>query len=183
MIGAVAYLRVLGLRGRDRAFADHDPRDARRDPDRPPGAVAAQPRAVGADRARARARDAPRPELSDVLCGGGGADRRGGMAAPAPRRRGAADGLRLANGSSRRRSASSSRPSSRRSRRRRTAPIISRTCSPSASSATRWRCLSSRSSSCPAPSSASSPIRSVSTALPGRRWGSRSRRCSRFRPG
>src|SRR5215207_5931311 len=89
-------LRVLGLRGRDRALADHDPRDAWRDPDRPPGAVAAQPRAVGADRAGARARDAPRPELSDVLCGGGGADRRGGMAAPAPRRRGAADGLRLA---------------------------------------------------------------------------------------
>ena len=103
--------------------------------------------------------------------------------AAAPRSRRPATSRAGGNGSSRRRSASSSRPSSRRSRRRPTAPIISRTCSPSASSATRWRCRSSRSSSCPAPSSASSPIRSVSTALPGRRWGSRSRRCSRFRPG
>ena len=47
----------------------------------------AQPRARGADRARARARDAARPELPDVVRGGRGADRRrrdGTRRRPAP---------------------------------------------------------------------------------------------------
>jgi competence protein ComEC len=55
---------------------------AGRHPVRPSCPEPAQPRALGTNRAGARARDAPRSQLADVLRGSCGVDRTCGMAAP-----------------------------------------------------------------------------------------------------